>query len=201
MRRRRRVRWVSIAVALLLLAAALVNRFGRVGYSGDDWQSFDQKTFVVARVVDGDTVRIRPPGLLGGDETTVRLLGIDAPEVRSRDDLPPDYWADHATDELDEMVEGRRVVIRLDQTDTRDRYERLLAYLYEDDGDNINLMLVEQGHVYADRRFRHTLRRQFEQAEYQARDGSKGLWKKVKVEQMPAWRQRWLEQQAARRSR
>jgi endonuclease YncB( thermonuclease family) len=193
LRRRRRVRWATAILVTALLLAGLASRYAHVGYHGDDWQAFDHRPYIVASVVDGDTVHIRPPGLMGGDLTTVRLLGIDAPEVHSRDELPPDYWASNATEALADLVDGAKIIIRLDQTETRDRYGRLLAYLYESDGDNLNLRLVADGHVYADRRFRHTLRRQFEQTENDARQKKLGLWKRVSTEQMPAWRQRWLE--------
>ena len=61
-----------------------------------------------------------------------------------------------------------------------------------------DLDIVRDGQAYADRRFRHTLRPQFELAEGDARKHARGLWKDVKEEQMPPWRQRWLAERASK---
>jgi micrococcal nuclease len=199
-RRLKRRRWTrrgAFGALLLLVLSVLLDRFGAFRYKGDDWGNFDRKEVVVTRVVDGDTVRVRATPL--ADEEAVRLLGIDAPEMR-RDDAPgPAHWAPEATARLRAAVQGRTVTLRLDTTETRDKYGRLLAYLYAGDGDNVNLALVRDGHAYAHRSFPHGLRRQFEQAEDEARGKGRGLWAGVAETDMPAWRRRWLADRRERR--
>jgi endonuclease YncB( thermonuclease family) len=46
---------------------------------------------------------------------------------------------------------GRAVTLRLEPTNTRDKYRRLLAYAYLDDAANLKLHLVRQGPAYGDR--------------------------------------------------
>ena len=77
------------------------------------------------------------------------------------------------------------MTVRLDATQTRDKYRRLLAYLYLDDTENVNLALVRDGHAYAHRMYPHAQRRQFEQAEDEARGKGRGLWAEVTEPQMP----------------
>ena len=93
----------------------------------------------VAFVIDGDTVR-----LAGGER--IRLLGIDAPEMRKgkpgRLGPFPEPGAVEATEALREMVEGRVVVVRRRGTDD---YGRTLAKLRLEDGVDVGAELVRRG--------------------------------------------------------
>ena len=94
-------------------------------------------------------------------------------------------------------IEHKPVTLRLEQTETRDRYKRLRAYVYVSDSENLHLDLVRSGQAYADRRFRHSMKGQFERAEREARKARRGLWKDVTESQMPTWRREWLGRQNA----
>ncbi|HYO40073.1 MAG TPA: thermonuclease family protein [Nocardioidaceae bacterium] len=72
------------------------------------------RRFVVARVVDGDTVE-----LVGGQD--VRIVGVDTPERG-------DCGYDEATAAMERLVLGRRVRLTVSDED-RDRYGRLLRYV------------------------------------------------------------------------
>lgn len=75
----------------------------------------------VERVVDGDTLVVR----IGGREETVRLIGIDTPEVS-----PSECGNRAATQALTDLADGRRVELVTDSSqDKRDRYGRLLRYV------------------------------------------------------------------------
>jgi endonuclease YncB( thermonuclease family) len=77
---------------------------------------------------------------------------------------------------------------------SRDRYDRLLAYVYPPDSQSmLNEDILEHGLGYADTRFPHVWRERFVQLEARARRQKTGLWAEVRPEQMPEWRQR-LEQ-------
>jgi len=73
----------------------------------------------VATVVDGDTLRVQ---IKGDGEEKVRLIGIDAPE----EDEP---FFDDAKQELVRLVKNQTVLLELD-VEERDRYGRLLAYVW-----------------------------------------------------------------------
>lgn len=188
MRRRRFLAAGAYVLLGLLIGSVGLDRLSGRGRSTNDWQQFDRQQFLVAKVVDGDTIRIASHE----GETKVRLIGVDAPEMNYTERKPPAHFAEQATRYLLGRCEGRTVTIRLDQTQTRDRYGRLLAYIYITDAEMLNLALVRDGLAYADRRFKHTYRPQFEMAENDARRRNRGLWRDVRVDQMPAWRQEWL---------
>ncbi len=91
---------------------------------------------VVTEVVDGDTVRVR---LAGGRSERVRLIGIDAAERG-------DCFASAATARARQLALSKPVVLRGDRTqDTRDRYGRLLAYVWLPGGRDLGYQLVAGG--------------------------------------------------------
>ncbi len=97
----------------------------------------------VVRVVDGDTVVAD----VGGQEERVRLIGIDTPESVKKGSPVECFGkeASHRTAEL--LPEGTPVRLVLD-VEERDRYERLLAYVYRaSDGLFVNLALVTDGYA------------------------------------------------------
>jgi micrococcal nuclease len=144
----------------------------------------------VIRVVDGDTLIVSSP-TFSADER-LRLRGVDAPEL-AHDNQPAAYWGVEAKEYLRRRIEGRDVILHFDGTETRDRFGRLLAFVYVTENDCINLAMIRDGHAYADRRFASFMKSQLGQAEGEARKKGRGLWKSVTPEQMPAWRQKWLE--------
>ena len=91
----------------------------------------------VVRVTDGDTVRVR---IDGGREERVRYIGIDTPEVTS-----DECFAREAAAFNERLVGGREVRLETD-AEERDRYGRLLAYVYAGDV-LVNAALVREGYA------------------------------------------------------
>lgn len=133
----------------------------------------------VATVVDGDTIRV----VVRGFETPVRLIGIDTPETRAPG-TPVQCHGPAATAAARRLLPvGRYVTLVTDPTQAvRDRYARLLAYVYPPGGrgpeGSVNFALVAGGHakvyVYDDVRFRHAV--PFFRAQHRARARAAGLW-------------------------
>ncbi len=92
--------------------------------------------FQVTRVIDGDTI------LLANGER-VRLIGVDTPELY-HPFKPVQYFAREASEFTREMVEGKQVRLEYDWQ-RRDRYGRLLAYVYLDDSTFLNAEIIRQG--------------------------------------------------------
>jgi endonuclease YncB( thermonuclease family) len=87
----------------------------------------------VRRVIDGDT-------LILTDGSRVRLVQIDAPETDG------ECYAGKSTQTLRQLLpQGTEVrVVRDPRLDNRDRYDRLLRYVFKGDK-NVNLVLVQRG--------------------------------------------------------
>lgn len=92
----------------------------------------------VTRVVDGDTVNVR----IDGKEETVRLLLVDTPETVHPTKLVQPFGPE-ASSFVKDLLNGKKVQLELDIGE-RDKYGRLLAYLYVDD-QMVNKLLLEKG--------------------------------------------------------
>jgi endonuclease YncB( thermonuclease family) len=145
------------------MAAALVAGCGGLRQST---ASTDGRTAQVERVTDGDTVRLVGLG-------RVRLIGIDTPEVFGGVEC---YGREASAFVKRLLPPGRRVRYRVG-VEPRDRYGRLLAYVWLEDGRFLNLLLADEGYAlpltippnvdYADR---------FVAAARRARERKRGLW-------------------------
>lgn len=124
----------------------------------------------VTRVVDGDTVEVS----IGSSSDDVRYIGIDTPESVAPGE-PVECFGERASTFNERLVEGRRVRLVFDD-ERRDRYGRLLAYVYAG-GAFVNAELVRRG-------FARTLTISpntdhaglFQRLEQAAGNAGRGLW-------------------------
>lgn len=130
-------------------------------------------TYTVIAAVDGDTIIIKTEA----GEENVRLIGIDTPEVDPNRGGPECYGME-ASKRTKELTENQSVTIELDQSQgTRDKYERLLAYVRLSDGKLLNEVLVTEGYA---REYTYNkpyaYQKELKDAEVSARTEKKGLW-------------------------
>src|SRR4051795_12968358 len=127
--------------ALLILAvAAGVLLGGRLALGGEGAAA--PSSGRVVRVVDGDTIRVR----VGGTEERVRYIGVDTPET-VKPGTPVQCFGKAASAFNARLVRARTVRLEFD-AERRDRYGRLLAYVYrEPDGLFVNAELVRRGYA------------------------------------------------------
>jgi micrococcal nuclease len=130
----------------------------------------------VTRHVDGDTVRLEfdsPPPQIQKSET-VRLIGVDTPEtVHPRRGL--EFFGKEASDFTKKALWGKTVYAAFDW-DLRDKYGRLLVYLYTAAGSCHNAELIKQGYAHAYTRFPFQFLEEFRLLEETARKARRGLW-------------------------
>ena len=128
----------------------------------------------VVRVIDGDTIIID----YHGTPTQVRFIGVNTPEIA--DSLKgSECYGDEAARHTKQLVEGKSVTIDTDglQGD-RDRYGRLLRYVYVGD-QQVNLTLLREGYAYDwTDRYPSVYQKQFHKAEAEAQKHKRGLWGK-----------------------
>ena len=96
-----------------------------------------QKThYLVKFVYDGDTI-------LTGTGQKVRYLGIDAPEI-GYGIVKNEFMALTAREENIRLLKKGKVHLEFDH-EKKDRYGRLLAYVYLESGDMVNALLIRKG--------------------------------------------------------
>lgn len=89
------------------------------------------KPCTVVKVIDGDTVKLNCEYPEGKRQVTVRLIGIDAPEMKDKKTGKPQCYAQQATQEAERLLPpGSAAAIWQDLTQApTDRYGRVLAYV------------------------------------------------------------------------
>lgn len=129
----------------------------------------------VTRVVDGDTINV----LYQGKDEPVRLIGIDTPELH-HPSKPVMYYAQEAYEFTKEMVDGKMVRLEFDKGNLylkhRDKYNRLLAYVYLKDGTFLNAEIVKQGYGFAYTNFPFKYMDAFRKYQQEAMENEAGLW-------------------------
>jgi micrococcal nuclease len=129
----------------------------------------------VVRTVDGDTIHVR---LASGVEK-VRYIGIDTPEMHhpTRGEQP----GGRVATEVNRRLVGNRAVRLEPDVQTRDRYGRLLAYVWVTGADGgeimVNAELVRLGYAAVltlPPNVRHA--ELFRQLAAEAREQHRGLW-------------------------
>lgn len=143
-------------------------------------------TAIVIRVIDGDTIKVE----LGEKKESVRLIGIDTPESkanakasrdsgRSGQDVAAIVSQGKQAAEYTRSKVKKGDTVRL-ETDVqeRDKYRRLLAYVWLSDGTMLNEAIVRAGYAQP-ATFPPNVRYQdlFLEAARDARRNGKGLWR------------------------
>lgn len=138
----------------------------------------------VTKTIDGDTLKLST-----GEH--VRLIGIDTPESRYNNKLERDStrskkdmktiikMGKEAAAFTRQLAEGNKVKLEFD-VQKRDKYKRLLAYVYLEDGTFVNAKIVEEGYAQVmtiPPNVKHA--DLFLKLQREAREKRKGLWNEV----------------------
>jgi len=138
----------------------------------DDSEIESKHGHQVIKVVDGDTMDVD----IDGKIERLRLIGIDTPEtVDPRKEVQ--CFGKEASNKAKELLEGKFVTLESDETQsTRDKYKRLLVYVFVD-GVNFNKFMIEEGYAYEytyDSAYKY--QSEFKEAQVNAQSLNKGLW-------------------------
>lgn len=132
-----------------------------------------QDDYKVVNIFDGDTIEIQTDN---GPEK-VRFAGINAPETM-KPGTDGMCMSGEATDKLKELIgSSMRVTLVPDALQTnRDRYGRLLRYVYNDQNIDVSFEIVKLGLAPAIRGFDYNHKTKYQTAEAQAKNSGLGVW-------------------------
>lgn len=127
----------------------------------------------ITNVVDGDTVDV----LIDGQTERLRLIGIDTPET-VRPNQPVECFGREASAFAQALLNGQDVLLEDDPSqDDRDRFGRLLRYVWLPDGRLVNYEMIVQGYAFEyTYALPYTYQAQFRAAQLAAREAQTGLW-------------------------
>lgn len=129
-------------------------------------------TYTVDRFVDGDTIAVN----MNGKTETVRMIGIDAPETH-KPNTPVQCYGPAAAAYTKQLIGSSRVRLEADsQSTNRDRYDRLLRYVYLPDNRLVEAELIKNGYGFAYTQFPFGKSEEFVQLQASAKAANKGLW-------------------------
>lgn len=174
MSRRRKSSAVTVIVALVGFLLWLGQQYGWFDAAGQKAVQLQPGQYKVVRFTDGDTIAVD----MNGKTETVRLIGVDTPETHDPR-KPVQCYGPAAAAFTKNTITAAGSVVRLaaDSQDTdRDRYGRLLRYVYLPDGTLFNEKLISDGYGFYYPYFPFTKKAEFSAAEKQAQAANKGLW-------------------------
>jgi micrococcal nuclease len=135
--------------------------------------------YTVVEVIDGDTIKVD----IGEKIVTVRLIGIDTPETAGPHNPQGDYFGPEAAQYAKQLLENQLVYLIPDPMQSnRDKYDRLLRYVFLEDGTLVNAKLIADGFAYNYIYEPFQFMKQFDYLEKQAKENHLGLWSRKKPE-------------------
>lgn len=140
-------------------------------------------------MIDGGTIIAGVEGI----KEKIRLVGLDTPEVVDPR-KPVQCFGREASKKAKEVLENQSVRLESDQTQgDRDKYGRLLRYMFLSDGTLYNKLMIEEGygHEYT-YNIPYKYSQEFKAAQEGAREAKRGLWADGVCERVNAIEDRFL---------
>lgn len=182
--KRQRKQILSLLIGLVLIGIVWAGeRFGLIQETGSQVanvvQSSQPGLYKITKFEDGDTVTVD----MNGISERVRMIGVDTPETQDPR-VPVQCFGKAASQFTKDLIGGNDVRLEADPTNTnRDRYNRLLRYVYLPDGRLVNSEIISQGYGFAYTLFPFEKLEEFRNLERQAREANRGLWEACQIQQ------------------
>jgi len=172
--RRRKSTWISLVLAILIIAAT---QSGWLKDTAKNAQQNDPGLYTINHYVDGDTIAVN----MNGSVETIRFIGVDTPETHKPNTPVQCYGPEAAAHTKAAISKFGKVRLQADPLDTnRDRYGRLLRYVYLPDGTLMDEQIIKQGYGFAYLSFPFSKKQQFAADQKSAQDAKLGLWSACK---------------------
>ena len=173
-RRLRRIHGIGLVGLLLIIAIALIQNHGWLNKPEKGVMTTQPGLYAINHYVDGDTISVD----MNGQAQEVRFIGIDTPETH-KPNTPVQCYGPAAAAYTQSRIKASGGKVRLvsDNLSTnRDRYNRLLRYVYLPDGTDLNQQLVANGYAFYYPYFPYSKSAEFSKDEQTAMAAHKGLW-------------------------
>ena len=173
-RRLRRKHGIGLVGLLLVIVIAIMQSQGLLDKPEQGVMTTQPGLYSINHYIDGDTISVN----MNGQKQEVRFIGIDTPETH-KPNTPVQCYGPAAAAYTQSRIKAAGGKVRLvsDSLSTdRDRYDRLLRYVYLPDGTNLNQQLVANGYAFYYPYFPFSKSAAFNKDEQAAMAAHKGLW-------------------------
>ncbi|HLC91925.1 MAG TPA: thermonuclease family protein [Candidatus Saccharimonadales bacterium] len=161
-----------LIVLLISLLVFVGQRYGWLESASHAAKVNQPGLYRVVEFVDGDTVVVD----MNGTKETLRFIGVDTPETHDPRKAVQ-CFGKAAAGFTKNLIGTNSVRLEADSLNTnRDRYNRLLRYIYLPDGRLVNAEIIKQGYGFAYLSFPFTKADEFRRYEIEARGANRGLW-------------------------
>lgn len=129
-------------------------------------------TYRVISFSDGDTIRVD----MNGKAETIRFIGVDTPETHDPRKVVQ-CFGQAAAAYTKQLIGTNPVRLEADPLSTnRDKYDRLLRYVYLPDGRLVQAEIIKNGYGFAYTSFPFSKSEEFVNYQRDAREANRGLW-------------------------
>ncbi len=161
-----------ILVLIISLVVLVGQRYGWFSSAKQAAQVNQPGLYKVVHFDDGDTIAVDMNGLT----ETIRFIGVDTPETHDPRKAVQCFGV-AAANFTKQLIGTNNVRLASDPLSTnRDRYNRLLRYVYLPNGTLVNAEIIKQGYGFAYTSFPFTKSDEFKGYQTNARQQNKGLW-------------------------
>jgi endonuclease YncB( thermonuclease family) len=168
---------IKLLISIIVLLIVVATESGWLNGATNNLQQNDPGLYAINRYVDGDTIDVN----MNGSVETIRFIGVDTPETH-KPNTPVQCYGPEASSYTHSLIGKNSLRLEADPLDTnRDRYGRLLRYIYLPDGTLVEAKLIGEGYGFAYTQFPFQKKAQFIALEQSAKQSGKGLWAACQV--------------------
>jgi micrococcal nuclease len=171
-RYRKRDGWLGLVILFAVIVWNIADQSQWFEQAGQTAINSQPGLYQVSQFVDGDTITVN----MNGKTEKIRMVGVDTPETH-KPNTPVQCYGPAAAAFTKNTLGTQKFRLEADPRSTnRDRYDRLLRYVYLTDGRNFNQLLIEQGYGFYYPYFPFTKSTEFAATQKKAQDAHRGLW-------------------------
>ena len=169
---RRHHGWLAILLLVVSWGLFFARQNGLIQQTSQTAQQHQPGLYSINHFTDGDTIAVN----MNGKVEKVRFVGVDTPETH-KPNTPVQCYGPAAAAYTKNLIGNKQVRLVSDSLSTdRDRYDRLLRYVYLPDGTNVNEQLVINGYAFYYPYFPFSKSDQFAADQQAAMAAHKGIW-------------------------
>lgn len=169
---RRSRRKLSLASVIFIILLTAIVSLSNKNDPGSVLSATQPGLYRIVEVYDGDTIAVD----MNGKREKVRMIGVDTPETHDPRKAVQ-CFGENASNYTHKLLQGKEVRLEADPTNqNRDRYDRLLRYVYLPDNTLVNAEIIRQGYGFAYTSFPFQKSDEFKELQRQAQETNAGLW-------------------------